>query len=141
MTNRAYMNTKSHHQLAQQFLESMGGRASPEEMAALCLPDLKWNIPGDASAQPWIGEKRGRQALADFMRDAATLLTREALNINDVLSNDQGAVVLGHLRSRVNATGKVIDSHFALVLKFVDDKLASFMMLEDSFAVSAASYA
>ena len=43
--------------------------------------------------------------------------------------------------TRVNATGKQIDSHFAIVLTFAGDKVASLLMLEDSFAVSAAAHA
>ena len=135
------MNTQTHLQLAQQFLEKMGANGSPEEMAALCVPDLAWHIPGDASALPWIGEKRGNQALADFVRHSATLITRDGLDITDILANDQRAVILGHLRSRVNLTGKPIDSHFAIVLTFAGDKVASLLMLEDSFAVSVASHA
>ncbi len=133
------MNAQSHLQLAQKFLEKMGANASPEEMAALCVPDLQWNIPGDESAQPWIGQKRGNLAMADFVRDAARLITREGLEISDMLGSDRHAVILGHLKSRVNATGKLIDSDFAMVLTFAGDKVASFQMLENSFVVSIAS--
>jgi ketosteroid isomerase-like protein len=135
------MTTPSPLQLAQQFLAHMGANASPADMAALCVPDLDWHIPGDTSALPWIGKKRGSQALADFIRDGATLITRDGLAINDILANEQRAVILGHLQSRVNATGKAIDSQFAIVLTFAGDKVASLLMLEDSFAVSAASHA
>jgi len=134
------MSSQSPLQLAQQFLAKMGANASSEEMMALCLPDLHWNIPGDTGAQPWIGEKRGKQALSDFMRDADALLTREGLAISDIASSKQRAVILGQLQSRVNATGKLIDSQFAMILTFAGDKVASFLMLEDSFAVSAASH-
>jgi ketosteroid isomerase-like protein len=135
------MTTPSPLQLAQQFLAKMGANASPEEMAALCVPDLAWNIPGDTGALPWIGAKSGNQAVADFVRDSAALMTRDGLEIRDILANDQRAVILGHLQSRVNATGKQIDSEFAMVLTFADDKVASLLMLEDSFAVSVAAHA
>lgn len=135
------MTTSSPLQLAQQFLAKMGANASPEEMAALCMPDLAWHIPGDAGALPWIGTKRGNQAVADFIRDGAALMTRDGLEIRDILANDQRAVILGHLQSRVNATGKQIDSEFAIVLTFAGDKVASLLMLEDSFAVSVAAHA
>lgn len=134
------MDAQTPLQLAQQFLAKMGAGAGPEEMAALCVPDLAWHIPGDASALPWIGAKRGNHALADFVRDGAALLTRDGLAIQDILANDQRAVILGHLQSRVNATGKPIDSQFAIVLTFAGDKVASLLMLEDSFAVSVAAH-
>ena len=135
------MNAQTHLQLAQQFLEKMGAGAGPEEMAALCVPDLEWNIPGDEHALPWIGQQRGNLALANFIRDAARLLTPEGLEIRDILASGQRAVILGHLKSRVNASGKLIESDFAIVLTFAGDKVRSFQMLEDSFAVSTASRA
>jgi len=135
------MTTPTPLQLAQQFLAKMGANASPADMAALCVPDLDWNIPGDAGALPWIGQQRGSDALADFVRDSAALMTRDGLAITDILANDQRAVILGHLQSRVNATGKHIDSEFAIVLTFAGDKVASLLMLEDSFAVAAAARA
>jgi len=119
----------------------MGANATPDEMAALCVPDLAWHIPGDVSALPWIGAQRGSHAVADFIRDGAALLTRDGLAIQDILANDQRAVILGHLQSRVNATGKPIDSPFAIVLTFAGEKVASLLMLEDSYAVSVASHA
>jgi len=135
------MTTPSPLLLAQQFLGKMGSNASPQDMAALCVPDLAWNIPGDHTALPWIGKKRGSEALADFIRDGAALITRDGLAVTDILEGGDKAVVLGHFQSRVNATGKCIDSHFALVLTFAGDKVASLLMLEDSFAVSVASHA
>lgn len=136
---RHTVNEQSHLQLAQNFLAKLGGGASPAEMAALCVDDLDWNIPGDSSAQPWIGARRGSAALADFVRDAAGAITREGLDIHDILASSTRAVIVGHLQSRINATGKLIDSPFAIVMTFAGDKIASFLLLEDSFAVAAAS--
>ena len=74
---RPTMNTQTPLQLAQQYLAKMGADPGPDDMAARCVPDLAWHIPGDTSALPWIGEKRGSDALADFIRDGARLITRE----------------------------------------------------------------
>lgn len=135
------MNSQHNLQLAQQFLAKLGANAGPDEMAALCTPDLAWNVPGDPGALPWIGKQRGAQALADFITHAQTLLTREKLDIQDILASDARAVIIGQLASRVNATGKLIESDFAIVMTFAGEKLASFLLLEDSFAVSRASHA
>ncbi|MFL6710330.1 MAG: nuclear transport factor 2 family protein [Massilia sp.] len=133
------MTASTNLRLAQNFLAKLGGGASPEDMAALCVSDLDWNIPGDASAQPWIGARRGSAALADFVRDSGTAISREGLEIHDILSNDHRAIILGHLQSRVNATGKLIDTPFNIVMRFAGEKIASFLLFEDSFAVSVAS--
>lgn len=133
------MNTEHNLRLAQQFLAKIGGGASPDEMAALCVPELDWNIPGDIGVLPWVGRQRGRGAIADFVRDTQTMIERISLDIQDVLASDARAMVLGHLQTRINATGKVIDSAFAIVLIFSGDKIASFLMLEDSHATSLAA--
>ncbi|AMO93115.1 snoaL-like domain protein [Collimonas fungivorans] len=133
------MNSQKNLQLAQQFLAKMGSGASADEIAALCTPDLDWNIPGDTGVLPWIGHKTGRKAISDFVRDTQTMVERVSFDIKDILANDDRAIILGHLQSRIITTGKLIDTTFAFVLTFSDTRIASFLMLEDSFAVSMAA--
>ncbi len=135
------MNSQTNLQLAHQLLARMGSNASAEDMAALCVADLDWHVPGDSGAFPWIGKQSGAHAMADFVAFAQALISREKLDLKDILASDSRAVIVGELQSRVNATGKLIDSHFAIVLTFADDKVASFLMLEDSYAVALAARA
>jgi ketosteroid isomerase-like protein len=133
------MTSQTHLRLAEQFLGKLCSGASAEEIADLCMADLDWNIPGDTGVLPWVGHKKGRAAIADFVRDTQTMIQRESLEIHDVLASEQRAVILGHLRTRITATTRLIDSAFAIVLTFSGDKIASFLMLEDSFATSNAA--
>ena len=133
------MTSRTNLRLAEQFLGKLGSGASAEEIAALCAPDLDWNIPGDSGVLPWVGHKTGSTAIAEFVRDTQTMIQRESLEIHDVLASEQRAIILGHLRTRITATTKLIDSAFAIVLTFKGDKIATFLMLEDSFATSAAA--
>ena len=133
------MTSQDNLHLAQRFLEKLGTGASPDEIAALCTPDLDWKIPGDSGVLPWVGHKTGNAAIADFVRDTQTMIQRESLEIHDVLASDERAVILGHLKTRITATGKLIDGAFGIVLTFAGDKIASFLMLEDSFATSKAA--
>jgi ketosteroid isomerase-like protein len=135
------MTSQTNLRLAEQFLGRLGAGASADEIAALCMPDLDWKIPGDTGVLPWVGHQTGSAAIADFVRDTQTMIQRESLEIHEILASEQRAVILGHLRSRVTATGKLIDSDFAIVLGFSGEKLASFLMMEDSFAVSTAARA
>ncbi|MBV8468321.1 MAG: nuclear transport factor 2 family protein [Burkholderiaceae bacterium] len=125
--------------LANAFLAKLGSGASPDQVAALFAEDLLWNIPGDAGALPWLGRKIGRSAVVDFVRDTRAMLERESFEIQDVLASDQRAVILGELKSRLIQTGKSVETPFALVLTFANGKIASYLMLEDSFAVSRAA--
>ncbi|MEA3173786.1 MAG: uncharacterized protein QOF42_1197 [Gammaproteobacteria bacterium] len=133
------MSSQANLRLAQQFLEKMSLGASADEISALCAPDLEWNIPGDSGVLPWVGHKTGREAISNFVRDTQTMIERISFDIQDVLASNDRAVILGHLQTRIKATGKLIDGAFAIVLTFSDTKIASFLMLEDSFAVSMAA--
>jgi len=55
------------------------------------------------------------------------------------LADEGRAVIFGNLASKVNATGKIIESPFALILNVSDGKITRFQMLEDTFAVSRAA--
>lgn len=133
------MTSQTNLRLTEQFLHKLGTGASAEEIAALCVPDLDWNIPGDSGALPWIGHKTGSSAIADFVRDTQTMIQRESLEIHEVLASEQRAIILGHLRSRITATTRLIDSPLAIVLTFSGGRIATFLMLEDSFATSNAA--
>ncbi|MGF6604218.1 ketosteroid isomerase-like protein [Paraburkholderia sp. GAS448] len=133
------MGSQEKFRLAQQFLERLRSGAAPDEIASLCTPDLDWNVPGDPGALPWIGRKTGREAVSHFVRDARMMVEGIGFDIREVLASDDRAVILGHVRSRIKATGKLIDSEFAIVLTFAGAKIASFLLLEDSFAVSLAA--
>jgi ketosteroid isomerase-like protein len=124
------MKSQENLRLAQNFLQKLGRGATADEMAALCSSEL---------VLPWVGHKVGRSAISEFVRDTQTMIERESLEIQDVLASDERAVILGHLRTKITSTGKVIDGAFAIVLTFEDDKIASFLMLEDSFATSTAA--
>ena len=49
------------------------------------------------------------------------------------------AAIVGALRTRIKATGKIIATQFAIVLTITEDVVTRFQMLEDSFDVSKAA--
>ena len=56
-----------------------------------------------------------------------------------MLGSETRAVVVGSLRSRIAATGKVTASQFALVLTIADAVVTRFQLLENSYDVSRAA--
>ena len=125
--------------IAQQLLTKIGTGAEPDEIAALFSTEAQFEVPGDVGALPWIGRSTGRGAVSDFIRGTRSLLTRVRFDVKGILANDDGAVIFGDLASKVNATGRTIESPFALILHVSDGKIARFQMLEDSFAVATAA--
>lgn len=133
------MRQEKNSRIAQQLLAQIGEGASPDQIAALFSADVQFEIAGDIGALPWIGRKTGRSAVSDFIRDSRGLIERLHFDVKEILASDDRAVIVGELATRINATGKIIKSAFALILTVSGGEITRFQMLEDSFAVSQAT--
>jgi ketosteroid isomerase-like protein len=125
--------------LAQELLERMGKNAEPTEIAELFSENMVWEVAGDIDALPWIGQKRGKKAVIDFIKDSRVLIERISFEVYDILASDYRAVILGLLSSKLKRTGKIIRTDFAIVLTITNGEIVRFQLLEDSFAVSQAT--
>jgi uncharacterized protein len=125
--------------LTHEFLGRMRSGDQAAEIAKLFSENMEWEIAGDAGALPWIGQKSGRAAVADFITDSRALIERVSFEVHDILANDDRAVILGSLASKLKRTGKIIKTDFAIVLTVANGQIIRFQMLEDSFAVSQAA--
>ena len=132
--------TKQTLAIAQQFLEKLGSGAPPAEIVAIASEGVSFEIPGDVTAFPWIGEKVGRQAFADFIRDQRELLSPGVFRVDDILVSDTRAVILGELSATIKRNKAVVGTYFAIVLTITDGQVVRFQMLEDSYAVSQAAH-
>ena len=133
------MSRERNIEIANMLLEGIGTTRDPEEIAAAFAKDLVFEVQGDNGVLPWVGRKTGRQAMADFVRDQRSLMEPLAFEVEEVLASESRAIVIGSLRSRITATGRITASQFALVLTIADDVVTRFQMLEDSYDVSKAA--
>ena len=125
--------------IARALLEGIASGRDPAEIAALFAENLSFEIQGDDGVLPWIGRKVGRQAMVEFIRDLRDLTEPLAFDVEDILASEDRAVIVGSLRSRIKATGRITASQFALVLT-IDRRIVNrFQMLEDSFDLSKAA--
>lgn len=125
--------------LAQRLLEGLGAGAEPGALAGLFSRDVEFDVAGDIGALPWIGRRIGLSAAADFIRGTRTLTQLQRFEVQGILADETRAVVFGEFISRVTATGRDIESAFALILSIGGGRITRFQMLEDSFAVSRAA--
>jgi uncharacterized protein len=123
---------------AQEFLSRLSV-GDPDDVAAMFHSDLDFSIPGDAGALPWIGRRRGRAAMAEFIRNAPQHVERLRLDVKDVLASETRAAIYGALASRSLKTGRVVEQDFVFILTLHAGEVREFEMLEDSFAVSCAA--
>lgn len=104
----------------------------------LFAEEVDWDIPGDLETVPWIGPRRNREAVGAFHRDLAAHIVPERFEVQNILADDEVAVALGELASRVKATGQLIESPFAFVLTVKQGRIVRYRLLEDSHAVARA---
>jgi ketosteroid isomerase-like protein len=127
--------------IARAVLEGIGGGKDPADIAALFDERLLFEIQGDDGVFPWIGRKTGRSAIADFIRDVRAMTEPVSFDVEDILTSESRAAIVGALQTRVKATGKLIQSQFAIILTVSGDLVTRFQMLEDSLDVSIAARA
>ena len=133
------MSRQQNIAIAQKLLQGLGGGMEPSDIVALFDGDLIFEIQGDNGVLPWIGRKTGRQAVAEFTRDKRALTERVSFDVEDILASDSRAAIIGALRTRIKATGKITATQFAIILTIDGETVTRFQMLEDSFDVSKAA--
>ncbi|WP_394842612.1 nuclear transport factor 2 family protein [Pendulispora brunnea] len=124
--------------IVNRYFQAYRERQPPEAIAALFSEDVDWNIPGDTARVPWIGRKKGRAGVADFVRGLRERIESLHFEVRSILVDGEHAVALGELASRVTSTGKVIESPFSFEFTVRDGLITKYLMLEDSFAVREA---
>ena len=126
-------------QIAKTLLEGIKSGRDPEQIAAPFAEALVFDIQGDDGAMPWIGHKVGRAAMVHFMRDLQSLTEPQSFEVDDVLANENRAIIVGSLRTCLKTTSRITSSQFALILTIAEGVVTRFQMLEDSYDMSKAA--
>jgi len=106
-------------------------------VASAFAQNVDWDIAGDTATVPWIGARRGREAVAGFFRDLRRDNDPQRFAIRRILADGDVVVVVGDLATRVKATGRLIETEFALDITVRDGLIVRYRLIEDSFAVHA----
>jgi len=124
--------------LARELIAALHEGRHPDAIVAIFSEDVLFEIPGDDGVLPWIGHRRGRPAVADFVATTRAMTDLLTFNVEDIMASNARAVIVGELASRIKTTDKVVETAFAIVLTISGNQIVRFQMLEDSFAVSLA---
>lgn len=120
------------------YFELLESGAEPESLVALFSEDVDFKIAGDVELVPWIGRRQGRAGVADFFRDLREHTEPVRFEVRSVVVEEDKAVALGELATRVKRTGKIIESEFAFEFTISDALIVRYRLFEDSFAVAQA---
>ncbi|AXB43015.1 nuclear transport factor 2 family protein [Amycolatopsis albispora] len=111
----------------------------PERIAALFAETVDWDIPGDTATVPWIGKRTTRAEVRDFFVELDRYLERNVYEVERTFVDGQHAVRTGHLRSRIRATDRWIETRFAIELTVTDGLITRYHLHEDSWHVADAN--
>ena len=103
----------------------------------LLSDDFSWEIPGDSETVPWVGKRTTPAAVEEFFAHMGNHVDRKAFDIDRIVVDGPDAVVLGRAVVVVRATGKLMDTLFAVHIVVEEDgRISRFVMFEDSWHVS-----
>ena len=98
--------------------------------------DAVWEIPGDPAVVPWVG-RRKVEKIPEFFLTIGALTNRELFDIERIIVEGPNAVLIGRARIVVRATGKVIDTPFAIdIVVNPEGRISRYYMFEDSWHVA-----
>ena len=109
-----------------------------QNLLALFAENPDWYIPGDEQKAPWLGRRSSRQEISEFFRLLWQHTEPLSATVDALYFNGDSAVIAGEFATRMLPTGKVVNSPFFIQMTVQDNKIATYRLLEDSYAVSIA---
>jgi uncharacterized protein len=103
-------------------------------LVALFADESDHHVQGSAVI-PWVGRRSTREEVRAFFDQIVAATTPERFEVDQILADGADSVSLGRFALRVNATGKVFESDFALRLTVADGRIIRYQMFEDSHAL------
>ena len=97
--------------------------------------DVEWRIAGP-SELPYAGIHRGRDEVEKFFQNFGQAAEFEVFEPREYLAKGDKVVVLGHERQRVKASGRVVETDWAMVFTLRDGRIAQFRNYVDTRDVS-----
>jgi uncharacterized protein len=99
--------------------------------------EIEWRIAAP-SELPYTGIHRGREEVAKFFQSFGQAAEFEEFEPREYLAKGDKVVVLGHERQRIKASGRVVETDWAMVFALRDGRITRFRNFVDSHSVSSA---
>ncbi len=122
--------------IVRQLYAAFGSRDIPA-MVAMLTPDVEWGEPPNPfnpAGGTWRGHK-GFLEWVDTGRQAEDILVLEP---RKMLVDDESVAVVGYMKCRATATGKIYESDFVHLVTLRNGKIARFQEFFDTFAAAEA---
>ncbi|NOL42498.1 SnoaL-like domain-containing protein [Kribbella sandramycini] len=113
------------------------GAGETDAAAALFADDVDFFIPR-AAELPWVPDVDSAAGMATYFGLLRTHLDGKRFDVERIVADATDAVVIGQLVSTVRATGRDIESRFAIHVGTRDGRITRYHFYEDSLAVAQA---
>jgi len=123
--------------IIQSFLENLTNRNS-EKLCNLFDKNVDWLIPGNEKRASWLGKRKNGEQIKNFFEELWKNTEPVNATINNILNNENVAIISGEFTTKMLKTNKVVSSLFFIELTVENEKIVKYRLLEDSFAVSEA---
>ncbi|UGY94588.1 nuclear transport factor 2 family protein [Streptomyces gobiensis] len=108
-----------------------------EGAVGLFAETLDWYAPGAATV-PWTGRRSTRAQVMEFFTLLHEHLVPEEFTVTHIVVDGADAVIIGHLRDTVKATGGTLTTPFAAHVTVTDGSFTRYHLFEDSYALAQA---
>ncbi len=112
------------------------GRGDMLAILEMLTDDVEWSVPGSPEVLPWAGQRRGREQVGQFFQAVGGTLEFETFEPQQFIAQGEAVVVLG--TERVRASGRVVETDWAMVFTIRDGKIARFRDYHDTAPIQAA---
>lgn len=120
-----------------QFLDYLSKR-DLQNLVNLFSDNIKWEVPGDTKKVPWLGKRNSKGEIEEFFKILWKSTQPLSADLHKIFIIEDQAVITGQFSTKMLRTNKVVDSMFFIHLIVKNQKIVSYKLLEDSFAVSTA---
>lgn len=100
-------------QLIQTFLERLSTR-NLDKLIDLFDDHVDWFIPGNEERASWLGRRTNKNEIKLFFEELWKNTTPISAEVNNILSNENVAIISGEFKTMMHATNKIVDSFFLL---------------------------
>jgi ketosteroid isomerase-like protein len=127
------MSEQENARMIQELYAAFGRRDVPFILSALA-EEVVWQHPRPDDI-PWGGNRRGREAVAQFFAAISDHLEVEQFMLEEFVARGDQVVVFGHERMRASHGGRVYDSDWAHVFRLRNGKIAAFREYTDTATI------
>ena len=100
--------------------------------------DVDWYIPGDQQKASWLGVRNTNREIKEFYELLWRNTEPVAARIENIVIQENIAVIAGEFSTKMLATGKTVSSLFFILITVENNLIVKYRLLEDSYAVSVA---